>query len=139
MKIAVPAVLIPVVVVLLYAFVPGVREQAWNATRICGAILAGAGYGLVLVARIQLGSSFSVRPQAKELVTRGLYSRIRNPMYVFLDVMVCGLILVFGPPWLFVILAALIAVQSAQAHREAKILELKFGQAYLNYRRQAWF
>ena len=126
-------------VVLLYAFVPGVREQPWNATRIFGAILAVAGYGLVLVARIQLGSSFSFRPQAKELVTRGLYSRLRNPMYVFLDTMLCGLILMFRLPWLFVVVAALIAVQSIQAHREAKILEQKFGPTYLNYRRQTWF
>jgi protein-S-isoprenylcysteine O-methyltransferase Ste14 len=138
MKIAVPAVLIPIAVALLYAFVPGVREQPWNATRIFGVILAGAGYGLLLVARIQLGSSFSVRPEAGELVTHGLYSRFRNPMYVFLDVMLCGLILVFGWPWLLVIVAALAFFQSIQASREAMVLEQKFGQAYLDYRRHTW-
>jgi len=139
MRIAVPAVLIPVAVALLYTFIPGVATQPWNTTRIFGLILATAGYVLVCVARNQLGSAFSVRPQAKELVTCGLYSCIRNPMYVFLDVMLSGLILVFGLPRLFVIVAALIVLQSIQADREAKVLEQKFGQTYLGYRRRTWF
>jgi protein-S-isoprenylcysteine O-methyltransferase Ste14 len=50
---------------------------------------------LLTISRIQLGDSFSVSPQAKQLVTRGgLYSRIRNPIYVF------GTI-VFAGPFLF--------------------------------------
>ena len=60
-------------------------------------------------------------------------------MYVFLDVMLSGLILVFGLPRLFVIVAALIVLQSIQADREAKVLEQKFGQTYLGYRRRTWF
>jgi len=139
MRIAFPAVVIPVVVVLLYAFVPGVRERPWSATRILGAIAAGTGFVLVCVARIQLGASFSVRPQAKELVTRGLYSRLRNPMYLFVDLTLFGLILVFELPWLFVLLAGLAVFQTIQARREAAVLTEKFGQAYLDYRNQTWF
>ena len=60
--------------------------------RIAGAILAATGYILFVVARLQLGKSFSVSPQAKELFTHGLYSRIRNPIYVFVAVMWFGLI-----------------------------------------------
>jgi protein-S-isoprenylcysteine O-methyltransferase Ste14 len=134
-----PPVAIALVVVLLYFFVPGVKEQPWTASRIAGAFLVVFGYVLVITARVQLGTSFSVRPRAKDLVKHGLYSRIRNPMYVFVDVMLFGLILVMHLYWLFVILAGLAIFQGLQARREAKLLQEKFGQAYLDYRNQTWF
>ena len=136
---AIPVIAIAVVVFLLFAFVPGARERPWSAVRIVGAVAAGAGCVLVCLARMQLGASFSVRPQAKELVTHGLYSRLRNPMYVSVDIMLFGLILVFEAPWLFVVLGILMGVQTFQTRREAAVLQRKFGQAYLDYRRQTWF
>jgi len=134
-----PAVVIAFVVLLLYLFVPGVKEQPWTASRIAGGFLVVFGYVLVITARVQLGTSFSVRPEARELVTHGLYSRIRNPMYVFLDVLLFGLVLVLRIYWLFLILAGLAISQRLQARREAKLLQEKFGQAYLDYRKQTWF
>ena len=139
MRVYAPAIAIALVVLLLYLFVPGVKEQPWTASRIAGAFLVILGYALVFTARIQLGTSFSVRPEAKELVTNGLYSRIRNPMYVFLDVLLFGLILVLHQYWLFVILAGLAIFQGLQARREAKLLHDKFGQVYVDYRNQTWF
>ena len=139
MRVYAPAIVIALVVLLLYLFVPGVKEQPWTALRIAGAILAVLGYVLVTTARVQLGRSFSVRPKAKDLVNHGLYSRIRNPMYVFVDVMLFGLILVLHVYWLFVILAGLAIFQGLQARREAKLLHEKFGQAYLDYRNRTWF
>ena len=135
----IPAVVVPLIVLLLYVLVPGVRERPWTAVRIAGAILAVIAYGLVFAARIQLGKSFSVRPQARELVTHGLYSRFRNPMYVFLDIMLFGLILALHCHWLLVILPVLVVFQARQARREAKVLQGKFGQGYLDYREQTWF
>jgi protein-S-isoprenylcysteine O-methyltransferase Ste14 len=139
MRVYAPAVVIASVVLLLYLFVPGVKAEPWTASRIAGAFLAVFGYVLVITARVQLGTSFSVRPEARELVTHGLYSRIRNPMYVFLDVLLFGLVLVLHMYWLFLILAGLAIFQGLQARREAKLLREKFGQAYLDYRNQTWF
>jgi protein-S-isoprenylcysteine O-methyltransferase Ste14 len=139
MRFYAPAIVIALVVLLLYLFVPGVKEQPWTALRIAGAILAVLGYVLINTARVQLGRSFSVRPEAKELVTHGLYSRIRNPMYVFVDFFLFGLILVLHAYWLFVILAGLAIFQVRQARREARLLQEKFGQGYLDYRNQTWF
>ena len=48
-----------------------------------GAVIGLPSLALLVLARLELGSSFSVRPKAQTLVTHGLYSRIRNPIYVF--------------------------------------------------------
>ena len=131
--------LLLVVVFLLFLLVPGLKDQPWTVSRVTGATLAVIGYAFAVTARIQLGRSFSFRPEAKGLATHGLYSRIRNPMYTFLDVMVFGLILALRLYWLFVLLAVLMFFQVRQAHREANILHDKFGHAYLDYRKQTWF
>jgi hypothetical protein len=55
----------------------------WTAMRLAGLLLMTPALILLTVSRIQLGNSFSVSPQATQLVTRGIYSRIRNPIYVF--------------------------------------------------------
>jgi len=139
MRIPIPAIVVLVVVVLLYLFVPGLKERPWTRLRILGAVLAVAGYSMFVTARLQLGKSFSVTAQAKELVTRGLYSRIRNPIYVFVDVMIFGSILALHLYWLFALFPLLVAMHVFRARREGKVLQEKFGQAYLDYCNQTWF
>jgi len=139
MRIPIPAIVVPLVVLLLYLFVPGLKERPWTVLRIAGAILALAGYCTFVTARLQLGKSFAVTPQAKDLVTFGLYSRIRNPIYVFVDVMIFGLILALRLYWLFALYPLLVVMHVFRARREAKVLREKFGQAYLDYCAQTWF
>jgi protein-S-isoprenylcysteine O-methyltransferase Ste14 len=138
MRIPIPAIVVPLVVLLCYLFVPGVRERPWTALRFAGAILGVVGYILFVTARIQLGKSFSVTPQAKDLVTRGFYSRIRNPIYLFVDVMWFGLILALHLYWLSVPFLALLVFHVFRARREAKVLQETFGQTYLDYRKRTW-
>jgi protein-S-isoprenylcysteine O-methyltransferase Ste14 len=110
----------------------------WNVMRSIGFSLMIVGAILLFTARFQLGNSFAVTAQARELVTSGLYSKIRNPIYVFSSLMLVGLFLILGRAWLFAVLAVLIAVQTLRAHKEAKVLEAKFGDQYRNYRKQTW-
>jgi protein-S-isoprenylcysteine O-methyltransferase Ste14 len=139
MRIPIPALVVPVVILLLYLFVPGLRQKPWTTLRIAGAIVALAGYILFITARLQLGKSFSVSPQAKQLVTHGLYARIRNPIYVFVGVMWLGSIVALQLNWLFVPFVVLLVMQLIRADREAKVLQDSFGQTYLSYRKQTWF
>ncbi len=134
-----PALAIPAIVALLYFLIPGVRSETWTTLRVSGLGVATIGYVLVVTARVQLGRSFSVQPKASELVSHGLYSRIRNPMYVFLDLMLVGVCFLLNLPWALLVVPILTIMQSAQAHRESKVLEAKFGQVYRDYRRQTWF
>ena len=102
-------------------------------------MLAVTAYVLFVTARLQLGKSFSVSPQAKALVTHGLYSRIRNPIYVFVGVMWFGLIVALRLYRLFVPLVVLLVMQVFRSGRESRVLQERFGQAYLDYRKQTWF
>jgi protein-S-isoprenylcysteine O-methyltransferase Ste14 len=111
----------------------------WNNERYAGIVLAVVGIVLLFTARFQLGKSFSVTPQARQLVTHGLYSRIRNPIYVFGFMMTVGVFLVVQKPILFLIPAVLLMAQVARARKEGQVLEAKFGDEYRQYRRGTWF
>ncbi len=115
------------------------HDQSWNGMRLTGLALAIPSFILWAVARIQLGASFSIRPQAKNLVTHGLYSKIRNPIYLFGAFFICGLFLALGKPWWLMVFVVLVPMQVLRARKEAKVLQAKFGDAYLGYKRQTWF
>jgi protein-S-isoprenylcysteine O-methyltransferase Ste14 len=111
----------------------------WNRERWAGAIIAAPAMTLLVAARLQLGGSFSVSPQARNLVTHGIYSKIRNPIYVFSALLVLALLLTLQNPYLFAILAVLLPTQVIRAQREAKLLEENFGDDYRQYRKTTWF
>ena len=74
---------------------------------------------LFVLARIELGSSLSVRPKAQTLVTHGLLY-VNKPSAL----------------WLFV---ALIPLQIHRARQEEQILQTRFGDEYQQYKSRTWF
>jgi len=100
--------------------------------------MATVSFALWSVARFQLGKSFAVRAQAKHLVTHGLYSKIRNPIYVFGSLFIFGYILLLGRPRWLLIFVFIIPMQIWRAHKEARVLEASFGEAYRSYRAGTW-
>lgn len=111
----------------------------WNTERYIGTVLAVAGVSLIALARYQLGKSFSLKPEAHELVTSGIYSKIRNPIYVFGTVLTTGVILVVQRPALWILFVIVLVGQTIRARREARVLEAAFGDAYREYRSKTWF
>ena len=122
--------------VLCYIFS---RPGPWDLQRSIGAALVVAGLAGIAAARYQLGKSFALRPEARQLITHGIYSKIRNPIYVFGAVAIAGLPLVLHRPILWLLLAAIVILQTLRARREAQVLEAAFGDAYRDYRRKTWF
>lgn len=112
--------------------------EAWTPLRIFGLCLASAAFVLWTVARFQLGKSFVVTAQAKQLVTRGLYAKFRNPIYVFGSLFLAGYVLFLDRPRWLLIFVAIVPLQIWRARKEARVLEAKFGEQYRAYRAGTW-
>ena len=115
------------------------RDVPWTALRLTGALLCLLSFLLISVARYQLGRAFSVQAQARNLVTSGLYARLRNPIYVFAEMFLLGLALYLSTWWPLVVAIVAIPIQIARARKEAAVLEAAFGEDYRSYRARTWF
>jgi protein-S-isoprenylcysteine O-methyltransferase Ste14 len=111
----------------------------WNGVTIVGAAIAGVSLVLLVVARLQLGASFSVQAKAKKLVTTGLYSRIRNPIYVFGELLLIGVSMLVERWEILLLAAVLVPMQIARARKESRVLAAAFGEEYARYKAGTWF
>jgi protein-S-isoprenylcysteine O-methyltransferase Ste14 len=115
------------------------RHGPWDAMRWLGVCVGLPALIGLFIARFQLGHSFAVTPQAKQLVTQGLYAKIRNPMYMFSSLLIVGLALAIRQPLILIFIVVLVPVQLIRARQESQILEEKFGDEYREYRKKTWF
>jgi len=129
------AVIVAFVVVLAL----DARQVVWTPVKLVGGVIAAVGVAMLIVARLQLGASFSVRAKAKKLVTTGVYSRIRNPIYVFSAMFLVGLVIVSERWLLLVPIALLLPLQMSRARKEEAVLREAFGDEYLRYKAGTWF
>jgi len=134
-----PLFLLQFCAVLVVICLVVLRHGMWDRARMVGLCIALPSAVLLFTARWQLGQSFSVTPQAKGLVTWGLYSRIRNPMYVFSSLLLLGVLVALEYRYAFLLLLILIFAQLGRSHQEAKVLEARFGDEYRQYRKGTWF
>jgi protein-S-isoprenylcysteine O-methyltransferase Ste14 len=111
----------------------------WTALRIVALLLTVGGIAAVAVARYQLGNSFTLSPQARALVTHGIYAKTRNPVYIFSAIALAGLFLYMDRPIYLWSLLILVPLQFIRARIEARVLEEKFGDTYRQYKSQTWF
>jgi len=112
---------------------------AWDGVKLAGAAIAVASLVLIVIARVQLGAAFSVQAKATRLVTTGLYSRIRNPIYVFAEFFLVGAAMLTGQWRILWLPVVAIPIQILRAHREAHVLAEAFGEEYARYRAKTWF
>jgi len=134
------ALMVTIIPVLaLGYFVYEFARPPWTPMRIAGLILLIPALILVTISRIQLGNAFSFGSQATQLVTHGIYSRIRNPIYVFGSFVIAGLFLFLERPYLLLLLVLVVILQISRARAEARVLEEHFGDDYRRYRASTWF
>ena len=116
-----------------------VSHEPWSTRYFIGVGMAVAGFTLSILARIQLGQSFSIRPQARKLVTTGLYSKFRHPIYLFRGIAFFGLFIAWGKLMPLVFFLLIYPLQILRARKEGKVLEQAFGEEYRRYKASTWF
>ena len=105
-----------------------------------GVILMAAGFVLAFAGlRTLIGNCTTPSPikidRAKKLVTSGLYQISRNPMYLGMVIVLIGLAVVFGNPWLLAgPLAFALYINRFQIKPEEQMMAAKFGSDYSAYK-----
>jgi protein-S-isoprenylcysteine O-methyltransferase Ste14 len=92
-----------------------------------------------MLARVQLGKSFAVRAQAKTLVTAGLYSKFRHPIYLFGEIAYLGLFISWGKLVPLLCFLLIYPVEILRARKEERVLEQALGEEYRRYKASTWF
>jgi len=92
-----------------------------------------------MLARWQLGQSFTLAAEARELVTHGLYAKIRHPVYIFSTLVLVGTAICLRNVFFDAYVVGVIVLQVYRIKREDAVLLQQFGQRYDDYRRRTWF
>ena len=104
--------------------------------RTLGTILISAGFVLFVLSLVSFGESWRVgidRENAGRLVTGGMFSMTRNPIFLFIDMYFVGTWLIY-PNLFFGIFAVLTVVGvHGQILQEEKFLESEYGAEYQQY------
>jgi len=142
---AVAGLIVWIVEVLSYAFHSGFRILPLflhaglidaRAAKISGVAIVTAGLILFAMAFVSFGDSWRVGVDAKSpgrLVTRGVFTATRNPIYVFLDLWFIGIFLINGTLIFLLFAAAALAVLHWQILQEERFLTQHYGEPYQNY------
>ena len=86
-----------------------------------------------VVALSQLGRSFSVMAETRQLVTTGPYRFVRHPLYLAEEIAIAGVFLQFASLWTGLILLVQIVCQLRRMHNEELVLTARFPE-YSAYR-----
>jgi protein-S-isoprenylcysteine O-methyltransferase Ste14 len=114
-------------------------RRSWNPWFLAGMAMALAGFVCWTTARLQLGKSFTPLPEARALVTRGLYAKFRHPVYFFGFVAYTGLFVALRWPLGMLFFAVMYSFQLFRVRKEEAVLEKAFGEEYRRYKAGTWF
>ena len=100
-----------------------------------GLIIAGKASQVISVSTVA-----DMRTDRKpQLVTGGIYSRIRHPLYLATILLFLGLICLYPFPQVAVFSGSMIGYILVGSYLEERKLVLQYGQEYLDYRKKAGF
>jgi protein-S-isoprenylcysteine O-methyltransferase Ste14 len=112
-----------------------------DLVRIVGITINIVGLIIWWLAKITLGSNWDAgygSPKIEQLVTRGVYSKIRHPLYWGINLTLIGLVLLYPRVWFSTISLLIIVYFFYRMRVEDKYLLEKLGEEYRNYKRKTW-
>ena len=116
---------------LIAAFDRGWRFGLGAIIVIAGLLTTSAGRRALL----RHGTNVNPSQPTTALVTEGVFSRTRNPLYVGVSVALCGIALIFALDWIWLLIVpSCVILHFAVVRREESYLEGKFGEAYRRYK-----
>jgi protein-S-isoprenylcysteine O-methyltransferase Ste14 len=101
-----------------------------------GLTMLTAGLALDLAATFRMGRSWRVGIDQENpgvLVTSGIYSRVRHPIYTGVMLMACGLAMTTADVVSIAVGAAALVGLPVQAHFEEEFLAARYGATYIEY------
>jgi protein-S-isoprenylcysteine O-methyltransferase Ste14 len=110
-----------------------------TAVKIVGLALVSLGLNTFILAFLSFGNSWRIgidRQKPGTLVTKGIFSITRNPIYLAFDLLSFGMFLMNGT-WFFLIFASLAGLGCHfQILREEEFLRRQYGQDFAEYCRR---
>lgn len=112
---------------------------------VVGLVIVACAIGIaILAAREMSRVKTAIHPgqPASALVTTGVFSRCRNPIYLSFLLILLGAEIATGNPWLILLVPLLLFyLQERVIKREENYLTQRFGDDYLAYKRKTrrWF
>jgi protein-S-isoprenylcysteine O-methyltransferase Ste14 len=109
----------------------GWRIGAGAIAIVAGAIITISGR----IALVRLGTNVNPSQPTTALATRGIFALTRNPLYVGILPVMCGIALVFALDWLvLLVVPSYFVLHFCVIRREEQYLERKFGEDYRRYK-----
>lgn len=135
MKLIMPILYATLAVVFFVLTWPSVA----NTNHYIGTSATLAAFVLWIIARVQLGNAFSIGAKANYLVTSGLYSKLRHPVYYFSILAVIGIGVYIWQPLVLIPIVLLVVLEVYRIRKEEKVLSDTFGKTYAKYKAETWF
>lgn len=119
---------------LFYGFTMFPRHELASSFEIISTVLILIGSVGAVMTLSQLGRSFSIMAETRQLVTSGPYRFVRHPLYLTEEIAVVGVFIQFASVWTAILLVMQIAFQLRRMQNEETVLVASFPK-YDAYRR----
>ena len=103
--------------------------------KVIGCVLFAVAIAITIAAHRVQKQAYRKAKDITSLVTNGIYSRSRHPIYLAFIVMNIAIVFVFGNLWLMIVALPFMVLWHFEARQEEKFLLDKFGDEYTVYMR----
>jgi protein-S-isoprenylcysteine O-methyltransferase Ste14 len=107
---------------MMYCILLFPRRDLSLSGEISATLLMMIGNVGAVVALSQLGRSFSIMAESRQLVTTGPYRFVRHPLYLAEEIAIIGIFMQFASVWTALLLVVQIGFQLRRMHNEEAVL-----------------